>query len=46
MCAGDEDLYKEVQSCFDAMGKQSYFLGEVGQAARMKLVVNAIMGAV
>ena len=26
------------------MGKKSFFLGEVGQAARMKLVVNMIMG--
>ena len=45
MCAGDEDLFKECQTCFDAMGKESYYLGDVGAGARMKLVVNAIMGA-
>jgi len=45
MCAGDEDLFKECQTCFNAMGKESYYLGDVGAGARMKLVVNAIMGA-
>ena len=45
MCAGDEDLFKECRTCFDAMGKESYYLGDVGAGARMKLVVNAIMGA-
>jgi 3-hydroxyisobutyrate dehydrogenase-like beta-hydroxyacid dehydrogenase len=29
---------------FDVLGKKSFFLGEVGNGARMKLVVNMIMG--
>lgn len=28
----------------DAMGKSRYFLGDVGAASRMKIVVNMIMG--
>jgi len=44
MTAGDEDLYRETAPLLDVMGKKRLFLGEVGQAARMKLVVNMIMG--
>ncbi|CAM6087882.1 unnamed protein product [Calypogeia fissa] len=45
LSAGDKSLYDEVTPAFDAMGKKSFYLGEVGQAARMKLVVNMIMGS-
>jgi len=45
MCAGDESLYNESKECFDAMGKKTYFLGDLGKGARMKLVINAVMGA-
>ena len=44
LVAGDRDLYDEVAPAFDVMGKKSVFLGEAGQAARMKLVINMIMG--
>ena len=44
LTAGDESLYNEVGPAFDVMGKKRLFLGEVGQASRMKLVVNMIMG--
>merc|ERR1719510_2792225 len=29
---------------FDVMGKRTFFLGEVGCGARMKLVINMVMG--
>jgi 3-hydroxyisobutyrate dehydrogenase-like beta-hydroxyacid dehydrogenase len=29
---------------FDVPGKKSFFLGEIGNGAKMKLVVNMIMG--
>jgi len=29
---------------FDVLGKKSLFLGEIGNGAKMKLVVNMIMG--
>ncbi len=44
LAAGDEDLYTEAAPLLDVMGKKRMFLGEVGQASRMKLVVNMIMG--
>ena len=44
MAAGDADLYERAKPAFEIMGKMNFFLGEVGQAARMKLVVNMIMG--
>jgi len=43
LSAGEEALQKEVQPCFDIMGKRTFFLGEVGCGARMKLVINTIM---
>jgi 3-hydroxyisobutyrate dehydrogenase-like beta-hydroxyacid dehydrogenase len=45
LAAGDESLFEEARPGFDAMGKMSLYLGETGQGARMKLVVNMIMGA-
>jgi len=44
LAAGDQGLYQEANAAFDKMGKNCFFLGEVGQGARMKLVVNMIMG--
>jgi len=44
LCAGDRSLFDEAGPVLDLMGKKRLFLGDVGQAARMKLVVNMIMG--
>ena len=44
LTAGDEGLYEEAAPLLDLMGKKRLFLGEVGQASRMKLIVNMIMG--
>lgn len=44
LAAGDKALCEEAQPCFDVMGKRTFFLGEVGNGARMKLVVNMMMG--
>ncbi len=46
LAAGDRSLFDELDSAFDALAKKSIFLGEVGQGARMKLVVNMVMGGV
>lgn len=43
LAAGDESLFADAGPAFDAMGKQRFFLGPVGQGARMKLLVNAVM---
>lgn len=45
LTAGDQALYDAVASPLDVMGKASFFLGEVGAGANMKLVVNMIMGS-
>lgn len=45
LAAGDESLFEECAAAFDVMGKRSLFLGQVGAGARMKLVVNGMMGA-
>lgn len=44
LTAGDRELYDEAAPLLDVMGKKRVYLGEVGQAARMKLIVNMIMG--
>lgn len=44
LAAGDRALYDLAAPALDLMGKQRFFLGEVGGGARMKLVVNMVMG--
>ncbi|XP_072040841.1 uncharacterized protein [Amphiura filiformis] len=43
--AGDKTLYDDLQSCFEALGKKSFYLGDVGNGARMKLINNMITGS-
>lgn len=45
LAAGDKSLHDEVVPAFDVMGKKTFFLGDVGNGAKMKLVVNMIMGS-
>ncbi|CAI0459369.1 unnamed protein product [Linum tenue] len=45
LAAGDKALYEEAIPAFNAMGKKSFYLGPIGNGARMKLVVNMIMGS-
>ncbi|KAF3324552.1 glyoxylate/succinic semialdehyde reductase 2 [Carex littledalei] len=45
LTAGDETLYERVASLLDIMGKSRFYLGDVGNGAAMKLVVNMIMGS-
>mmetsp|Transcript_12338 Transcript_12338/g.32550 ORF Transcript_12338/g.32550 Transcript_12338/m.32550 type:complete len:267 (+) Transcript_12338:362-1162(+) len=44
LAAGDEELYNAVAGPLDVMGKAKFYLGEVGNGANMKLVVNMLMG--
>ena len=44
LTAGDRTLYDEAMPALEKMGKKILFLGQVGQGANMKLVVNMIMG--
>lgn len=45
LTAGDKSLYHEVAPFLDIMGKSRFYLGDVGNGAAMKLVVNMIMGS-
>jgi glyoxylate/succinic semialdehyde reductase len=45
VCSGDKALYEAAAGPLGVMGKASFFLGEVGAGANMKLVVNAVMGS-
>lgn len=44
LAAGEQSLYDEAAAALGKLGKLSLYLGAVGQGARMKLVVNMIMG--
>jgi len=44
LAAGDRTLYDEALPCLEKLGKKILHLGEVGNGARMKIVVNMIMG--
>lgn len=45
LCGGDKGVFDEILGGeLNAMGKASHYLGETGQGARMKLVVNMVMG--
>lgn len=46
LAAGERSLYDEAAPRFDKLGKKRVYLGEVDQGARMKLVVNMIMGTI
>lgn len=43
MAAGDRQLYDTSRPVLEKMGKKIMFLGETGQAARMKLANNLVM---
>jgi len=44
LAAGDKTVFDECASCFQAIGKQTFYLGEMGLATRMKLVLNMLVG--
>lgn len=44
LAAGDRSLFDDCTSCFDAMGKNSFYFGEVGNASKMNLVLQLMAG--
>ncbi|CAH1996143.1 unnamed protein product [Acanthoscelides obtectus] len=44
LTAGDKELFMDCQSCFKAMGKTAFFLGDVGYATKTNLILNLIKG--
>ncbi|XP_073713252.1 cytokine-like nuclear factor N-PAC isoform X5 [Misgurnus anguillicaudatus] len=46
VAAGERSVYEDCSSCFQAMGKTSFFIaGEAGNAARMMLILNMVQGS-
>ncbi|XP_057789639.1 glyoxylate/succinic semialdehyde reductase 1 [Salvia miltiorrhiza] len=45
LAAGEKALYDAALPVFDVLGKKSFYLGQVGNGAKMKLVVNMTMGS-
>ncbi|XP_073052735.1 glyoxylate/succinic semialdehyde reductase 2, chloroplastic [Primulina eburnea] len=45
LTAGDKSLYETASPLLDVMGKSRFYLGDVGNGAALKLVVNMIMGS-
>ncbi|CAI0419547.1 unnamed protein product [Linum tenue] len=45
LTAGDKPLYDLASPFLDIMGKSRFYLGDVGNGAAMKLVVNMMMGS-
>jgi 3-hydroxyisobutyrate dehydrogenase len=44
LAAGDKQLFESCQTCFEAMGRNSFFVGETGNATKMNLVLQTIAG--
>lgn len=45
VAAGDKSLYEDCSSCFQAIGKQTFFLGHTpGCATRMNLILSMLYG--
>eukprot|EP00887_Chlorella_sp_A99_P000023 scaffold16.g23.t1 len=45
LAAGDREVFDAAAPLLDVMGKASFFLGDVGAGAHMKLVVNMMLGS-
>ncbi|CAH1102950.1 unnamed protein product [Psylliodes chrysocephalus] len=44
LTAGDKSLFVDCQSCFKAMGKTAFFLGDVGYATKTNLILQLMKG--
>ncbi|XP_056639667.1 cytokine-like nuclear factor N-PAC isoform X1 [Diorhabda sublineata] len=44
LAAGDKSLFVDCQSCFKAMGKTAFFLGNVGYATKTNLILQLMKG--
>lgn len=44
LAAGDRSLFEDCQSCFIAMGVNSFYMGDVGNASKMNLLMQLMHG--
>ncbi|KAG9349835.1 hypothetical protein JZ751_026188 [Albula glossodonta] len=45
LAAGDRTVYEDCSSCFQALGRTSFFLGGAGNAAKMMLILSMVQGS-
>jgi 3-hydroxyisobutyrate dehydrogenase len=44
LAAGDKQIFDLCQTCFEAMGRNSFFVGDTGNACKMNLVLQSMAG--
>ncbi|XP_058121117.1 cytokine-like nuclear factor N-PAC isoform X2 [Anopheles coustani] len=44
LASGDRLLFEDCQSCFEAISRNSFYLGDVGNATKMNLVLQMVSG--
>lgn len=44
MVGGKEEIFRECQPIFSALGKEAFFIGKNGAGAAIKLIVNLVLG--
>ncbi|XP_064481986.1 cytokine-like nuclear factor N-PAC isoform X2 [Ornithodoros turicata] len=44
LAAGERSLFNDCASCFEAIGRHAFYLGEVGNGSKMSLIINMLMG--
>ncbi|XP_023222216.1 putative oxidoreductase GLYR1 homolog [Centruroides sculpturatus] len=44
LAAGERSLFNDCATCFQAMGKHAFYLGEVGNGSKMNLIINMVLG--
>ncbi|RZC41586.1 oxidoreductase GLYR1 -like protein, partial [Asbolus verrucosus] len=44
LAAGDKSLFDDCQTCFKAIGKTAFYLGNIGSATKMNLCINMALG--
>ena len=44
MVGGREEIFRECQEIFEAIGKESFYMGGNGSGAKTKLIVNRVLG--
>lgn len=44
LAAGNKELFDSCQTCFEAMGRNSFFVGDTGNATKMNLVIQTLTG--
>ncbi|XP_037568758.1 putative oxidoreductase GLYR1 homolog isoform X2 [Dermacentor silvarum] len=44
LAAGDRSLFNDCATCFEAIGRHAFYLGEVGNGSKMSLILNMLLG--